>query len=123
MMMRLLFPLRNREPKTPKNPNSLFRNTLPVKSTNRVGTKFPKTYGWVENGTSYFEFPIYAMTEQEYNVIMGLINSTTKVSRYDDSVMNIVNEEIEYFFNGERTAEQTAEYIQSRVNLYVNEQR
>ena len=34
-----------------------------------------------------------------------------------------LNEEIEYFFNGERTAEQTAEYIQSRVNLYVNEQR
>ena len=44
-------------------------------------------------------------------------------TEHDDSVMNIVNEEIEYFFNGERTAEQTAEYIQSRVNLYVNEQR
>lgn len=101
--------------------------TLPEYVTGQVNEQgwheVPKTYGWVENGTSYFEFPIYAMTEQEYNVIMDLINSTTKVSRYDDSVMNIVNEEIEYFFNGERTAEQTAEYIQSRVNLYVNEQR
>ena len=37
--------------------------------------------------------------------------------------MKIINEEIEFFFNGERSAQQTAEYIQSRVNLYVNEQR
>ena len=63
------------------------------------------------------------MTQAEYDAIMELINSTTKISRYDESVMNIVNEEIEYFFNGDRTAQQTAEYIQSRVNLYVNEQR
>ena len=83
----------------------------------------PKDMGWLENGTSYFEFPIYAMSEYEYNVFMDLINSTTRISRYDESVMNIINEEIEYFFNGDRTAEQTAEYIQSRVNLYVNEQR
>lgn len=83
----------------------------------------PKDYGWIENGSSYYEFPIYAMTEFEYNAIMDLINSTTRISRYDESVMNIINEEVEYFFNGDRTAEQTAEYIQSRVNLYVNEQR
>ena len=101
--------------------------TLPEFVKGQVNEKgwheLPKTYGWAENGGQYFEFPVYAMTQAEYDAIMELINSTTKISRYDESVMNIVNEEIEYFFNGDRTAQQTAEYIQSRVNLYVNEQR
>ncbi|MBP1569756.1 MAG: extracellular solute-binding protein [Oscillospiraceae bacterium] len=92
--------------------------------TNEKGWhEVPKSWGWLEYGTQHFEYPVYAMTEAEYNIIMDIINNTTRISRYDESVMKIINEEIEYFFNGERTAQQTAEYIQSRVNLYVNEQR
>ena len=83
----------------------------------------PKNYGYIESNGVYYDIPIFAMTEQEYQEIMNVIENTTKISRYDDSVMNIVNEEVAYFFNGERTAQQTAEYIQSRVNLYVNEQK
>ena len=115
------------EAEAPEKEDDGFKLVLPDFAKGQVNGQgwheLPKDYGWLENGTSYYEYPIYAMTEYEYNVIMELINSTTKISRYDESVMNIVNEEIEYFFNGERTAEQTAEYIQSRVNLYVNEQR
>jgi len=37
--------------------------------------------------------------------------------------MNIINEEIQTFMNGTKTAEQTASLIQDRVSLYVNEQR
>lgn len=83
----------------------------------------PKTYGWIDNGYSSIEFPVYAMTQGELDILMDIIENTTKVARYDNSVNDIINEEIAYFFNGDRTAQQTAEYIQSRVNLYVNEQR
>ena len=78
--------------------------------------------GWHETPKTY-EYPVYAMTEAEYEAIMELIETTKTFSRYDESVLKIVMEEVEYFFNGERTAQQTAEYIQSRVKLYVNEQR
>ena len=63
------------------------------------------------------------MTEYEKDILMDIISSTTRIQRYDESIMKIVNEEVVYFYNGERTAQQTAEYIQSRVNIYVNEQR
>ena len=101
--------------------------TLPEYAKGQVNEKgwheAPKTWGGIEFGTQYYDYPVYAMTEAEYNTIMDIINNTTRISRYDESVMKIINEEIEFFFNGERSAQQTAEYIQSRVNLYVNEQR
>lgn len=83
----------------------------------------PKTWGRVENNGQYYEYPVYAMTEYEKDILMDIISSTTRIQRYDESIMKIVNEEVVYFYNGERTAQQTAEYIQSRVNIYVNEQR
>lgn len=37
--------------------------------------------------------------------------------------MNIVSEELQSFFSGAKSAEDTARLIQDRVGIYVNEQR
>lgn len=50
------------------------------------------------------------------------INSIDKVSAYDYDVFNIIQEEAAYFFNGEHTAEQAAEFIQNRVSILISEQ-
>ncbi|MBR6069028.1 MAG: extracellular solute-binding protein [Ruminococcus sp.] len=41
---------------------------------------------------------------------------------WDEDVNNIVNEEIQAYFSGEKTAKQTAEIIQNRVSILVSEQ-
>lgn len=41
---------------------------------------------------------------------------------YDASLCNILSEETSYLFAGVRTAEQTAEHIDQRVQLYLDEQ-
>lgn len=115
------------EPEIPEEEPEEGGFTLPEYVKGQVNEKgwheMPRDWGWFQNGTSYYEFPIYAMTENERDILIGLIERTKTVQRYDESILEIVNEELVYFFNGERSAEQTAEYIQSRVNLYVNEQR
>lgn len=41
---------------------------------------------------------------------------------YDEEVYNIINEEVQTFFKGEKTAQETASVIQNRVSILVSEQ-
>lgn len=58
--------------------------------------------------------------KEEYNKI---INSVTKTSFYDGTLMGIISEETKAFFEGERSAEEVAKAIQSRAKIYVSENR
>ncbi len=55
----------------------------------------------------------------EYN---DLVHNAVKNSGYmDEEIRNILNEEMTYYFEGERSAEETADIIQNRVSIYVSE--
>ena len=71
-----------------------------------------------ENG----EVNVYAMTQEQADEILGLINATTAVYGYDESIMGIITDEAAPYFAGEKSLDDTANMIQSRVNLYVAEQ-
>ncbi|MCQ2558943.1 MAG: extracellular solute-binding protein, partial [Oscillospiraceae bacterium] len=73
-----------------------------------------------EDGTTV-EF--YAITQEQADQIRELIASTTHTVRYDDSINSIVNEVVEAYYSNQKSAEETAKLVQSRVSLYVNEQR
>ncbi len=75
-------------------------------------------YGW-----GSMEIKIYALTQEEADQIKNTINSVNRLYFVDQSIMNIINDEAAAFFNGQRSARDCANYIQSRVNIYVNEQR
>lgn len=72
------------------------------------------------NGTSY---DLYAMTEAQAAKLKNLIESTTKVSDSNSTLTEIVVEEAVPYFEGQKSAEETAKLIQSKVNIYINEQR
>ena len=65
---------------------------------------------------------IYALSQEQADMILDVISKTTRVISYDESIMNIVTDEAAPFFAGQATAEETAAAIQSRVQLYVAEQ-
>jgi ABC-type glycerol-3-phosphate transport system substrate-binding protein len=79
----------------------------------------PKNYWYV--GDTQVE--IYAMTQEELDQIMELLRSTDRIMNYDESIMDIINTEAAAYFAGEKTAQDVARIIQSRVRTYVNEQR
>lgn len=79
----------------------------------------PMVYGWDND----FELEIYAMKEEETAELKTLLNSVTALGTgYDtDAVYDIIMEEAEAFFAGEESAAEVCKIIQSRVDIFVNE--
>lgn len=66
---------------------------------------------------------VYALSESDAQTIRDLVNAVDRTFSYDESILNIIVEESAPFFAGQKTAQQAAELIQSRMSLYVNEQK
>ena len=67
------------------------------------------------------EITIPPMTDDEVNEILDFINSIDQVGNANEEVASIIYEEAEAFFSGQKSAEEVADIIQSRVQIYVNE--
>jgi hypothetical protein len=66
---------------------------------------------------------IYASNEQQIAQLRSVIERAEGVRWYDDQVTMIIDEEAGSFFAGAKTAAEVADIIQSRVEIYVNENR
>ena len=75
--------------------------------------------GW---GWDDIQIEIMAMTQEEYDTFMRLYEACNSVYTYNEEVFNIIQQEVEPFFAGQKTAEETAKLVQDRVSLYVMEQ-
>ena len=77
-------------------------------------------------GMSYGDEPmieLYALTQEQYDTVMELIESTTNFLDYDQSVLSNITEEAAGYLAGDRSVEETSRLIQSRVSLYIQEQK
>ena len=54
---------------------------------------------------------------------MALITSVSTVYQWDNALLVMVQEEADGFFDGSRTAEETASALQSRAEAYFRENR
>lgn len=71
-----------------------------------------------------FCIDIYAATEEEIEAVRSLIASARRCAGSTNTeLVNIVTEETEVFFQGQKSAEETADIIQNRIQIYVNEMR
>ena len=66
---------------------------------------------------------VYAVTPEQYQAVCDLIDQTTSVFTFDESLMNIVNEEAAGYFAGSKTLDEAAAMIQNRASLYIAEQK
>ena len=76
------------------------------------------SWGWDD-----FNVELYAATEEEVAAITELINQCDCSYNYDTQLVQIITEEAAPFFEGQKTAQEVADIIQSRVKMYVNENR
>lgn len=63
------------------------------------------------------------MSEEQMNQIIDFVKSVNRRSYYNESISKIVEEEAAAFFAGQKSASDVANVIQSRVQIYVNENR
>lgn len=85
------------------------------------GERIPVSRGSVSDGTGVYE--IYATTPRQAQMLRDVIASATKMMDYDTSIINIVKEEAAAYFAGQKTAQEVCKLIQSKVNIYINEQK
>lgn len=93
--------------------------TKPSKYIDSDGTVKEQENTWYINGK---ELNLPPMTAEQTDFLINYLKSVTKVSKYDENVNKIINEESALFFSGSKSADETAATIQSRVNIYLNEQ-
>lgn len=71
-----------------------------------------------QDGWSYtYRIP----TQEEVDIILGLIDSARPVSRSNEEILKIITEEAEAFFAGQKSVDEVTNIIQSRINIYVSE--
>lgn len=109
----------------PTNQKAFDQNVLDAMkkeyTTDANGNQVESAKGGI--GWDDFYIDIYAVTQQQADGIIALINSVTSTMVYDDSITNIVKEEAAAFFGGGQSVDTAAKNVQSRVSLYVNEQK
>jgi ABC-type glycerol-3-phosphate transport system substrate-binding protein len=66
---------------------------------------------------------VFALTQTQLDRFMEMLNTIDHGLNYDQTLGSMVQEECVPFFAGQKTAEDVVKIIQSRVNIYVNEQR
>ena len=72
-----------------------------------------------EDGWSY---TYHTTTQEEVDLVMGLIEAARPVSLdYGSEILNIISEEAEPFYKGQKSVDEVAGIIQSRIKIYVGE--
>ena len=66
-------------------------------------------------------FELYTATEEEEELLRQVVESVIHVNKNNYMISGIVLEEAAAYFAGQKTAEEVATIIQSRIQVYISE--
>ncbi len=69
------------------------------------------------------EVKVGVASDDDINAIKNIINSIDGRNSYDIKIGDMITEEAEAFFKGQKTAKEVADIIQSRISMYVKENK
>lgn len=67
------------------------------------------------------EMKLEAMTREDIDQVYALFESIDSAYQYDETLMNMVQEETAPFFKGQKSAEECAKILQSKAQIYIDE--
>lgn len=70
-----------------------------------------------------FEVDIYAATKEDIDLLYSLVEGADQTYSYDEQIFNILVEETESYFAGQKSVDEVASIIQSRIKIYINESK
>ncbi len=89
----------------------------PILDENGEPQVYPKTtWGWDD-----WEAEIYAATPEQVQQIRDLMDNSKAAVSSDQTILNMILEEASPYFEGQKSAEEVAGVIQSRVQIYISE--
>ena len=103
-----------------ESPKMSYGTAVPMPAPRAVSASMSVSSSGAVGAAGMIE--IYALTQEEADQILALIDSVSGTAGYDESLMTIINEGADVYFSGRRTAQDAAGIIQSRASIYVSEQ-
>lgn len=84
------------------------------------GEKIPIDYGtmWISEDV---EIPLGPVEQADIDKVMDLYNNINSIYRYDENIMESVNEVAGQYFAGDKPLDEAASLIQNKVKLYMGE--
>ena len=95
--------------------------TIKVPKLDENGEKIElprSSWGWGSSVTQ-----LYALSQSEADEIRNLVMGTDRVWGSDQGILDTITSEAEAFFAGQKSAQEVAKLVQSKLTIYVNEQR
>ena len=74
-------------------------------------------------GVGTEEIQLDELSAEEVNTVLDFIKSVTDVATSETTIVNIIDDEAGAYYAGQKTAEEVADIIQSRVSIYLSETR
>ena len=69
------------------------------------------------------EIQLDELSAEEVNTVLDFIKSITDITTSETTISNIIEEEAGAYYAGQKTTEEVADIIQSRVSIYLSETR
>ena len=63
------------------------------------------------------------MTQEQIDQVVAFVQTVNKSVYTNEAVLNIIKEEMDAFYSGQKSAQDVAKIIQSRAQVYVDENR
>lgn len=89
------------------------------------GEKIPVARGSMGSPTGEV-VDFYAISQEQADKLMDVLTSTTSLLQGfvgNNSILDIVSEQAAAYFAGQKSVDEVAKLVQSKANIYVNEQR
>ena len=84
------------------------------------GNPVPLEYG---GSVSYgdWEYTYRACTQEDADILLELVNGACTIYNYNTEIFSIIVEELQPFFNDQKSVDEVAGIIQNRIDLYLSE--
>lgn len=96
------------------------KDAFEQKLTDAMNATDEEVGSWVYDDV---EIQIKALTGEQAQIVRDIVYSATSEAAYDEQLLNIITEEAAYYFGGEKSSSEVAGIIQSRAQLYIDENR
>lgn len=101
--------------------NEIEKVTATESYTDKFGHEIqPLNSTW---GYDTLEVEIKPLTQEEVSMFRDLIDSADHLVYSQEDIINIITEEADSYFSGQKSKEEVTEIIQNRVSTYVNENK
>ena len=102
---------------------AILEESMRVNSSNDNTDRPSKGMSILDNEAVIFDLTYTPTTQAQYDQIMELYNAISTVYTEDSALWEIISEQVQPYFAGDKSVDEAARLIQSRAELYVNERK